>query len=340
MKKSHSIHDLEALSAVCRDPHRLKRFRIAAFKQFQPVAVCLEPAPELSPVLDPPSLELIDRQESRQDGAMKLLFKTRDGHRVEAVLLRIASGRTSLCISSQIGCAGGCTFCATARSGWIRDLSTQEMLDQVLLAGRLLRAEGRTLRNVVFMGMGEPLHNAESVFAALDAFRDPQRFNLSDAHLMVSTAGVPEEMVRLYSRFPRVRLALSLHSARQAVREQLMPLARAVPLEQLRSALPPRGTSWMAEVVLLRGINDGPEERDALISFLRGTDAHINLIQFNPWSGAPFEAVEPAVREAFGAALRGAGFKVTLRYSLGRDIAAACGQLAGDISIDAQEDSR
>lgn len=325
-----SIHDLEGLSGTCRDAHRFRRFRIAAFKKFQPVEICLESAPELAPVLDAPSLVLIDRKESRQDGAVKLLFETRDGHRIESVLLRIASGRSSLCVSSQIGCAGGCAFCATGRSGWVRNLSTQEMLDQVLLAGRLLRGEGRTLRNVVFMGMGEPLHNTDALFATLDALRDPQRFALSDAHLMVSTAGVPAAMEALSSRFPRVRLALSLHSARQEVRERLMPLARSVPLDQLRVALPPPGTPWMAEVVLLRGINDGLAERDALISFLHGTDAHINLLQFNPWPGAPFEAVDLEAREAFGAALRSAGFKVTLRYSLGRDIAAACGQLAGE----------
>jgi 23S rRNA (adenine2503-C2)-methyltransferase len=254
--------------------------------------------------------------------------RERQKYRVEAVLLRIASGRTSLCISSQVGCAADCRFCATGKLGFIRNLTAAEMLDQVLLAKRLLRDEGRTLRNVVVMGMGEPLRNEENLFQCLETLRDPRFFNLSENHLMVSTVGIPDAMLRFAKRFPNIQLALSLHSARQEVRERIMPVAKFQTLEKLKAVFPTIGT-MMIEYLMLKGINDGPEDLAALIDFLRGTNAHINLIQFNPHPGAPFEPVSEEVRKAFGDALKKAGFKTTLRYSLGDDIAAACGQLAG-----------
>jgi 23S rRNA (adenine2503-C2)-methyltransferase len=143
---------------------------------------------------------------------------------------------------------------------------------------------------------------------------------------MVSTVGVPDAMVRFHERFSNIQLALSLHSARQEVREQLMPIARFQTLEKLRKILPNLGTS-MIEYLMLKGINDSPEDLAALIDFLQGTDAHINLIQFNAHPGAKYEPVTPEARKAFGDELKKAGFNVTLRYSLGDDIAAACGQL-------------
>jgi len=271
----------------------------------------------------------LERHDSKTDGATKLVFQClEDGAKVEAVILRIASGRTSLCISSQIGCAADCQFCATGAMGFIRNLTAAEMLDQVLLAKRLLREEGRQLRNVVVMGMGEPLHNEENLFQCLETLRDPRFFNLVERHLMVSTVGVPDAMVRFHERFPGIQLALSLHSARQEVREQLMPIARFQPLEKLKAVFPSIG-KLMIEYLMLKGVNDGPEDLAALIELLRGTDAHINLIQFNAHPGAKYEPVMPEARKAFGDALKNAGFKVTLRYSLGEDIAAACGQLAG-----------
>jgi 23S rRNA (adenine2503-C2)-methyltransferase len=145
---------------------------------------------------------------------------------------------------------------------------------------------------------------------------------------MVSTVGIPDAMIRFTERFPKIRLALSLHSARQEVREQLMPAAKVYTLDRLRAALL-KLDGFMVEILLLKGINDGPEDVSALKQFLEGTAAHINLIQFNPFPGAAFEPVTKEAREAFGNELRQAGFKTTLRYSLGDDIAAACGQLAG-----------
>ncbi len=275
------------------------------------------------------TLEIAERHDSKIDGASKLVFQClEDGAKIEAVILRIVSGRTSLCISSQVGCAAGCGFCATARLGFVRNLTSAEMLDQVLLAKRLLREEGRTLRNVVLMGMGEPLHNEENLYRCLEILRDPMFFNLSENHLLVSTCGIPDAMARFAKRFPKIRLALSLHSARQEIREQLMPISKVYTLDKLKPVLPKLG-GCMVEYLMLKGINDGPEDLSAILEFLSGTQAHINLIQFNAHPGAAFEPVTKEEREAFGAELRKAGFKTTLRYSLGDDIAAACGQLAG-----------
>ena len=324
----NSVYDIQALETLCRDPNRLKLFRNAYLKKALPLEACLEKAPELTGQLVFQALEIIERHDSQRDGATKLALRTSDGYKIEAVILRIASGRTSLCISSQVGCAADCQFCATGKLGFIRNLTAAEMLDQVLFAKRLLHEEGRTLRNVVVMGMGEPLCNEENLFQCLEILRDPRFFNLSDNHLMVSTVGIPDAMIRFSERFPKIRLALSLHSARQEVRERIMPVAKFQTLEKLKSVFPKVG-EFMVEYLMLKGINDGPDDIVALIQFLRGTKAHVNLIQFNAHPGAQFEPVTKEAREAFSDELKRAGFKVTLRYSLGDDIAAACGQLAG-----------
>lgn len=328
-----SPYDIQTLKTRIRDVHQRKRFCNAYFKKALPPEECAHFVPGGVPCLEgmgagSASLEIVERHDSSIDGATKLAFRTEEGHRIEAVILRIASGRTSLCISSQVGCAAGCEFCATAKLGFVRNLSAAEMLDQVLLAKRLLCEEGRTLRNIVVMGMGEPLHNEENLYQCLETLRDPLFFNLSENHLLVSTVGIPDGMVRFTEHFPNIRLALSLHSARQEVREKLMPVSKIQTLEKLKAVLPRIGTC-MVEYLMLKGVNDGPEDLAALKEFLAGTDAHINLIQFNAHPGAAFEPVSKEEREAFGEQLRGAGFKTTLRYSLGDDIAAACGQLAG-----------
>ena len=326
----NSLYDIQTLEKLIRDSHKRRRFLNATIKKALPIGECPEPVSEFFQ-----SLKIIERHDSQTDGATKLVFQTLENKkgvgsacRVVAVILRIASGRTSLCISSQVGCAANCQFCATGAMGFVRNLTSDEMLDQVLLAKRLLREEDRTLRNVVVMGMGEPLHNEANLFQCLEVLRDPRFFNLSENHLMVSTVGVPDAMVRFAERFPGIQLALSLHSARQEVREKLMPVGKFQTLEKLKAVFPTIG-KLMVEYLMLKGINDGPEDLEALKKFLKGTGARINLIQFNTHPGAKYKPVTFEERKAFGDALKAAGFKVTLRYSLGDDIAAACGQLAG-----------
>jgi 23S rRNA (adenine2503-C2)-methyltransferase len=193
----------------------------------------------------------------------------------------------------------------------------------------LAKAEGRGIRNVVFMGMGEPLLNTDHLFQALERLQAAPLFNYAGSRLMVSTVGIPHEMERFSRRFPEVRLALSLHSARQEVREKLMPLAQKYSLERLRKSLEAISTNGkvMVEYLLLAGLNDRPEDFQALESYLRGLPVHINLIPFNPFSGCELRGTPKPEREAFVAQLKQAGFNTTLRYSFGADIAAACGQL-------------
>jgi 23S rRNA (adenine2503-C2)-methyltransferase len=335
-----SIYDSDKVELFCRKngiyDHALKRFRIAYFKKGLPLEECLatftaEGHAKFTEHIALHRLTVAERHDSQLDGASKVIFVTADMGRVEAVILRIDSGRTSLCISSQIGCSADCAFCATGKMGLTRNLTVDELLDQVVLARRLLAAEGRQLRNVVIMGMGEPFHNEKAICAALECLRDARCFYFSERHLLVSTIGVPAAMLRFIERYPKIRLALSLHAARPEVRARLMPHGGPHALEKIRAALPAltQHGNFMVEYLLLEGINDGPADLAALVAYLRGLAVHINLIQFNPYPGAQFQPVAREAREAFAHALRAAGFKVTLRHSLGADIAAACGQLAG-----------
>jgi 23S rRNA (adenine2503-C2)-methyltransferase len=338
----YSVHDRIAMKEICRrcrvDAQLLRLVRNAFYKRHQSVeeALGLLPAPARAIFANGvafASLDLCSRHDSQHDGATKLLLRTARGHLIETVILRIASGRTSLCVSSQVGCAVRCGFCATGQMGLGINLTRDEILDQVIHANRILRAEGRSVRNVVFMGMGEPFHNEAAVYQAVEVLLSPQCFDLSPAHILVSTVGIPDAMVRCATRFPRLGMALSLHSARQDQRECLIPLARRYPLDQLRSAMT-RVTAiqqrpLMVEYLMLDGVNDTDDDVTALIAYLQGLPLHINLIPYNAIDAAPgLCGTAPERRREFAAALKASGFVVSTRYSLGADIAAACGQLA------------
>ncbi len=338
------VHDLPALRALARrlkvPEVELRRAEKALFKHRLPVSEVLAALPEAAreparTQVDWAPLELVSRQDSALDGASKLAFRTRDGAVIESVMLRFHTGRSSLCLSTQVGCAADCAFCATGKLGLKRNLTAAEIIDQVLQAARLFRAEGRTLRNLVFMGMGEPLHNEMAVSEALEALRDPARFNFPDRYIVVSTVGVPAAMVRFAERFPGVNLALSLHSAREEVRRWLVPTTKRHPLAELRAAAEAvtarQKTPLMIEYLLFDGLTDTEADLAAVQDFVAGIPVHINLIPFNAIAGAEHQGLRgtpQARREAFGAALKRAGLKVTLRRSLGADIDGACGQLA------------
>jgi 23S rRNA (adenine2503-C2)-methyltransferase len=266
------------------------------------------------------------------DGASKLVFRTADELAIEAVILRMTSGRTALCVSTQVGCAAACDFCATGKMRLTRNLSAAEILDQVVRVNQLLVVEGRQVRNLVFMGMGEPFHNEAELFGAIDVLSDSRAFNLNLKRVMVSTVGIPAAMVRCARRFPDVRLALSLHSAREEIRRRLMPISQRYPLADLRAALDEvsaiTGHLVMIEYLMLKDVNDSLNDAEALVDYLRGADVHVNLIPYNPIAESPqLASSERPRREAFSQALKAAGFPVTTRYSLGSDISAACGQL-------------
>lgn len=339
LKGMISVFDNEGLESLRRrngvQPHAMKRFLNALFKHCADTAGVLSELPEsaradFEAYIDFYPLILEERRDSAIDGAGKLLFRTLDGYPVESVVLRPATGRTSLCISSQVGCACACRFCATGMMGFRRNLTADEILDQVRQAGQLLRQEGRSIRNVVFMGMGEPLLNIGGVCRALGMLCSAPHFNYSGSRIMVSTVGIPHEMERLSAEFPDVQMALSLHSARQEVRQKLMPTAACYPLEMLKASLSvvSKRSRVMVEYLMLSEVNDSDADLESMIRFLGDLPVHINIIPFNEYAGCTFRGSSRSRRETFAKRLRAAGYATTLRYSMGSDIAAACGQLA------------
>ncbi|OYW24559.1 MAG: radical SAM protein [Planctomycetales bacterium 12-60-4] len=332
---SISLFDAAGLEELRRelrlDPLATRRLRNSLLRKFDRDEQALAPFPARN-VLSLHSLVMAEQVESQEDGATKLLFRTSDGLPLETVLLRPQTGRATVCISSQVGCAAACAFCATGHMGIARNLTVEQILDQVLQAGQRFALEGRRLRNVVFMGMGEPFHNEAAVVTAIKRLIDPTWFGLSPRKICVSTVGLPEAILRCAERFPTVRLALSLHSARQEVREGLIPLAKRHPLDELRRTVAEvnriTSSAVMIEYLLLAGVNDTADDIATLIDWLTGLDVHVNLIPYNPIAAAPhLKGSTPDIQQACARILKQAGFKTTVRYSLGNDIAAACGQL-------------
>jgi 23S rRNA (adenine2503-C2)-methyltransferase len=216
--------------------------------------------------------------------------------------------------------------------GIARNLSTAEILAQVVLAGERLALEDRAVRNIVFMGMGEPFHNEETLYETIAALLAPELFHYPPRRILVSTVGIPDAMIRAARRFPKINFALSLHSVRQEVREQLIPLAAKYPLIVLRDAVAAinriQQNTVMIEYLMLAGVNDSSDDARELAAWLTGLDAHVNLIPYNAIDSAPhLQTTNRPERDAFAEILRTAGFVTTIRYSLGADVAAACGQL-------------
>ncbi len=330
-----SIYDFEKIEQLRQelrlDPQAIRRLRNDLLKHFHDDVAVLSSFPAAERVALH-TLELYRQCDSEIDGASKLLFRTAAGMLIESVVLRIASGRTTLCVSSQVGCAAACEFCATGKMGVAQNLSPEEILDQVLQAGQLLAVEGRQLRNIVFMGMGEPFHNEETLYRVLECLTAAELFCFSPSKITVSTVGIADAMIRCAQRFPEVHQALSLHSVRQNVRERLIPLAKKYPLDELRQSIAEvnrvQGSTVMIEYLMLAGVNDSTEDASELVAWLDGLNVHVNLIPYNPIDDAPQLApTAQKQRDAFAKILKQAGQKTTLRYSLGNDIAAACGQL-------------
>jgi 23S rRNA (adenine2503-C2)-methyltransferase len=269
----------------------------------------------------------------------KALHRLADGALIESVLMHYpARGspreRHTLCISSQAGCAVGCPFCATGELGFGRDLEVAEIVDQARHAQRRLAADGRHLTNIVFMGMGEPLLNLDRVLAAVAALNDPDRFGLGARHITVSTSGVVPGIRRLTALGPQFTLAISLHAARDALRDVLVPLNRRWPVAEVvaaaRDHAAATGRRVSYEVTMIGGINDTEADSAALIDLLRDEHAHVNLIPMNPVAHTPWQASPMPVIEAFARRLESAGIRTTIRRNRGQEIGAACGQLAAE----------
>ncbi len=275
------------------------------------------------------TLTLTARQVSR-DGSQKFRWRLADGLGIESVLIPEETHST-LCLSSQVGCALGCRFCLTARMGLSRNLSAAEMVNQVLMARPFVPA-GRPLTNLVFMGMGEPLANFAALVRAVRILQAPWGLNLSARRVTVSTVGLAPWIPRLGQEV-RVNLTVSLNAADDATRSALMPVNRRYPLKELLAACRafplPRHRRITFAYVLLGGVNDKPAMARDLTRLLRGFRAKVNLIPFNPCPDLPFAAPDPARVLEFQEIIRHAHFPVFIRESRGQDIAAACGQLAG-----------
>ena len=278
--------------------------------------------------------EVIWQQQSR-DGTRKWLIRLDGGNCIETVFIP-ESDRGTLCVSSQIGCILDCTFCATAQQGFNRNLSVAEIIAQVCLANAALGggySGSRAITNVVMMGMGEPLYNFKNVVKAMDLMQDDFGFGLSKRRVTLSTSGVVPTLYKL-SEVSDVSLAVSLHATNNTLRNQLVPLNRRYPIEELLAACRhyiagkhPRRITW--EYVMLDGVNDSPADAHALVNLLKDIPSKINLIPFNPFPGTHYRRSSEAAINRFRDIVMAQDLVTVTRKTRGDDIDAACGQLAG-----------
>lgn len=269
--------------------------------------------------------------DSADGNTRKYLLGLEDGQAIETVLMYFR-GRATACVSTQVGCAMGCVFCATGQMGFRRHLTPGEIVAQVIHVMRVLRERGETLRNIVLMGMGEPLHNYDATMAALETLMDHRGMAIAPRFITLSTVGVVPGIRRLTQEKRPIRLAVSLHGATDEDRSRLVPPARRWPLAELiaacREYTETLGRRIFFEWALIDGENDGPEQAHALGRLLRGLDAHVNLIPLNPTIGFDGQPTQPAAVKAFQMVLAEYGLPSTVRQRRGIDVAAGCGQLA------------
>ncbi len=276
------------------------------------------------------SLKPVAVSEADRGLTTKTLFELDGGHSVEAVVMRY-SDRSTLCISSQAGCPIGCPFCATGKFPFGRNLKSHEIVEQAVDAARLLAKEGRRLSHVVFMGMGEPMANYREVVDAVRRIADPELLGISPRRIVVSTSGRIPRIAQLGEEGLPVTLAISLHAARDDLRDVLVPINKKYPVRELVDAAQAyaekTGRRVSYEWVLLAGVNDTDRDAKELGALLRRKLAHVNLIPFNPVEDTPYRAPDRASIRAFKEKLEAQGLNVTVRDTRGRDADAACGQL-------------
>nr|WP_312161266.1 23S rRNA (adenine(2503)-C(2))-methyltransferase RlmN [Brevundimonas diminuta] len=282
--------------------------------------------------------EIVERQVSK-DGTRKWLIRTAPGIEIETVYIPDVGRAGALCVSSQVGCTLNCTFCHTGTQKLVRNLTTAEIVAQVQVARDDLDEwpspkEDRRLSNIVFMGMGEPLYNLDHVANAIDIISDNEGIALSRRRITVSTSGVVPQLNALGERTAAM-LAISLHATNDPLRDQLVPLNKKYPLDQLMAAI--RAYPGLSnarrvtfEYVMLKGVNDSPAEARALIKLIEGIPSKVNLIPFNPWPGTDYQCSDWKTIETFAAILNKAGYASPIRTPRGRDILAACGQLKSE----------
>ncbi len=278
-----------------------------------------------------PALELNKTQISR-DGTIKVRFVTNDNHYIEGVIIP-AEDRITACVSSQVGCSLTCAFCATGKMKRERNLHFFEIFDQVVMLNEIAEKEcGRGLTNIVFMGMGEPLLNYSQVSKAIDIISSPDALGMSPRRITVSTAGIAKMIRKMGDDEVRYRLALSLHAANDLKRSKIMPINDENNLETLIQALnyfyQKTKNRISLEYILFKDFNDSIEDAKQLIKIARRVPCRVNIIEYNPVEGTGFEKATTAKTKIFAETLEQNGVTVTVRYSRGKDIDAACGQLA------------
>lgn len=285
----------------------------------------------LSSLLQFPILKLLKTQESEDGETIKFLWELPDQKRVESVLI-LSGDRRTVCISCQVGCPARCAFCASGKEGLMRNLTPGEIVEQVLHINRYLKQKGQRVSHLVFMGMGEPMENYDAVIKAIQIFNHPEAFQISQRRITVSTVGVVEGIDRLAKEPLMVNLVLSLHAPNQHIRKKIIPYARRYALEEVLMAMDryaeATGRDITYEYTLLAGINDQVEHAQELAQLLRGKQCTVNLIPYNPVEGLRLHRPEKEEIEVFRETLDAAGINTTWRYTKGKDIAAACGQLA------------
>ncbi len=275
-----------------------------------------------------------DKVQHSADGTIKFRFRLYDGHLIESVLIPVPEDdRYTVCVSSQVGCSLSCKFCATGRMQRIRNLDAAEIFDQVVLVNRASEAHfGHPLTNIVYMGMGEPLLAYRNVLESIERITSPQGLGMSPKRITVSTAGIAKMIRRLADDQSKVNLALSLHAADDAKRNEIMPINEQNNLSVLMDALgyyyEKTRNRISYEYIAFHQYNDGPVDADNLIRLCRRFPVRVNIIEYNPIEGAAFRKAEEDRIDAFARRLRDAGVMVTVRRSRGKDIDAACGQLA------------
>lgn len=274
----------------------------------------------------------VDQMQRSSDGTIKNAVRLHDGLVVESVLIPTET-RTTACVSSQVGCSLDCRFCATARLKRMRNLNPDEIYDQVVAIDNESRLYfDRPLSNIVFMGMGEPLMNYNNVLKAIEKITSPEGLGMSPKRIVVSTSGVPKIIKKMADEEVKFGLAVSLHSAIDEVRTSIMPFNSTFPLKDLREAL----EYWYGktknrityEYVVWKGINDTQEAADALVKFCKFAPSKVNIIEYNPIDDGEFQQASNSAIEMYQKTLERNGITVTIRRSRGKDIDAACGQLA------------
>ena len=347
MKASILNYTLEELEDVVSPKFRAKQIynwiynkRVQSFDAMQNIPKSLRQELESRYTLYTTSI--VNKQVSN-DGSIKYLFKLRDGHTVETVLLLMRDTqynedgsikhlpKYTVCVSSQVGCKVGCAFCLTAKGGFIRDLDASEIVEQILQVYNDNNIESNRRVNIVYMGMGEPLDNLNNLAKAVKIFKEENGLSISPHRQTVSTSGLSSKIDKLAQMQLGINLAISLHAVDDTLRQQLMPINKAYNIASIMDAVRRFPVNLrkkvMFEYLVIKDVNDDLASAKKLVKLLNGIQSKVNLIYFNPYPGSPFERPEPERVKAFQEYLLSKGVLCTIRESKGLDISAACGQL-------------